>query len=138
MTKIERITRNIEKNKELMSKLGKSEYYQVDAFIDDVKTYIKAIKDSRMFCVIDSVSSSGMSRIIHFHSWEKCFYRNYWGLFTALGYSEVKRSNGFRIGGCGMDMIFHTNYTNMHNFQRLGFISKKQCETLAQMTPSVF
>ena len=138
MKKIERIKKRIEENKELMTKLNSIAYFDIDTFIEHSQIYIKAIKDKRMFCVIDSVSSSGMSRNIHFHSWEKCYYRNYWSLFKTLGFTEIKNSGAFRISGCGMDMIFHTNYTNMHNFQKMGFISKGECETLAQLTPQVF
>jgi hypothetical protein len=138
MKKIERITKKIEANKELMKNIEAISFFSVEAFIEHAIDYIEAIKKRSMFCVIDSVSSSGMSRVIHFHSWSKCYYRNYWSLFKALGFSEISNSGAFRVYGCGMDMIFHTNYTNMHNFQRLGFISKKQCESLAQNTPQVF
>ena len=100
-------------------------------------SYIKAIKQRRMFCVIDSVSSSGMSRNIHFHSFEKKYFRQYWTLFKVLGYTETK-NNSFRIGGCGMDMIFYTNYNNIHTLYHLGFIDKKTCDSLSQMTPCTF
>ena len=43
----------------------------------------------------------------------------------------------FTIGGCGMDMIFHTNYTIIHRLYKLGFMTKKECEKLCQMTPSI-
>jgi hypothetical protein len=58
-------------------------------------------------------------------------------LFTILGFTK-SRSNDFyfSIGGCGMDMIFHTNYTIIHRLHRLGFINKKQCDFLAQQTPT--
>ena len=90
---------------------------------------------------IDSVSSSGMSRTIKFLSCEKSktnfYYRNYFGFFLALGYTPKNdRSNYFRISGCGMDMIFHTNYTIIHRLTRLGFLTKKECSILAQKTPS--
>ena len=53
-----------------------------------------------------------------------------------LGFSPAnKNSNYFRIYGCGMDMIFHTNYTIIHKLARLGFLNKKECESLAQNTP---
>lgn len=137
MKKIEKIAINIAKDKELTKRINSQNYYEVSMFISDVQTYIKAIKQRRMFCIIDSVSSSGMSRNIHFHSFEKKYYRQYWTLFKVLGYTETK-NNSFRISGCGMDMIFHTNYSNIHTFYRLGFIDKKTCERLAQMTPCTF
>ena len=138
MKKRERITKKIEANKELMKRINELSYFEVDTFIDHVQEYIHAIKKRSMFCVIDSVSSSGMSRNIHFHSWTSNYYRNYYSLFVVLGFTKVNNSNAFRISGCGMDMIFHTNYTNMHNFKSMGFISDKQCESLCQMTPQVF
>ena len=64
-------------------------------------------------------------------------YLNFYQFFTQLGFAKVKNSNTFRISGCGMDMIFHTNYTIMHQLCRYGFITKKECENLAQKTPQV-
>ena len=130
-----------EANKELQKNLKKLNYYNTDRFIEDCKTYIKAIKERRMVCVIKSVSNSGMTRVIKFSSPQKSndgkfYYRNYNCLFIALGYSEAKNTDGFKINGCGMDMIFHTNYTIIHRLHRLGFISQKQCNSLAQITPN--
>lgn len=103
--------------------------------------YIKAIKEGRMCCVIHKVSSSGMSRNISFHECDgkrgKYHYYNFNLFFLLMGYTQVRNEFSFRIGGCGMDMIFHTNYTIIHRLYRLGFITKKQCEELAQMTPTV-
>ena len=64
------------------------------------------------------------------------FY-NFYQFFDSLGYTKIKDSDYFRIGGCGMDMIFHTNYTIMHDLRRLGFINKEECDTLAQATPHI-
>ena len=136
------IKKSIENDKSLMKKLNSMQYYNIDSFISDAKSYIKAIKQGRMINSIDSVSASGMSRTIKFLSCEKSknsefYYRNYFQFFKSLGYSlKNNNSNYFRIHGCGMDMIFHTNYTNIHVLQRLGFLSKKECSVLAQKTPS--
>ena len=122
--------------------IDKQKYYSREQFVDDVKCYIKAIKDGRMINVIHSVSSSGMSRVISFHSCEKNkntnshYYRQYVSLFRALGYAKGNNDYNFRISGCGMDMIFHTNYSNIHVFKRLGFLNDAECSKLAQMTPS--
>ena len=137
------LTANIEANKEILKGISKLNYYTVENFISDAKDYIKAISEYRMLCVIEKVSSSGMSRNIKFHSCEKTsrenkfYYRQYRCLFVALGYTAVKDADSFRIGGCGMDMIFHTNYTIIHRLHRLEFITKEQCERLAQQTPVV-
>lgn len=132
---------NIESSKEIQSKMKGLKYYENANFLSDAKQYVKAIKNGSMFCVIQSVSNSGMSRVINFYSSAKSkdgrfYYRNYNCFFIALGYTETKE--GFRISGCGMDMIFHTNYSIIHSLFRLGIINKKQCSQLAQNTPNKF
>lgn len=142
MKKLEKIKLNINSDKEIDKRLKGEIYYSQDRFICDAERYIKAIKEGRMICSIEKVSASGMSRTIKFLSCEKgsrnYIYLNYFAFFQTLGFSPAsKRSHYFRIHGCGMDMIFHTNYTIIHKLQRLGFIDKKRCESLAQMTPLV-
>ena len=139
------ILANIDSHSWLIGKaIDKQHYYSREQFIEDVKSYIKAIKQGRMINVIHSVSSSGMSRVISFHSCEKnsrsktFYHRQYVSLFRALGYSKGNDDYNFRISGFGMDMIFHTNYTNIHVFKKLGFLTDKECEKLCQMTPSTF
>ena len=110
-------------------------------FTEHCKRYIKAIKQGRMICAIDRVSASGMSRNIKFlecaKGKDRYHYLTFWELFCILGYTNVKNTDTFRIGGCGMDMIFHTNYSIIHQLKRLGFITDKTCEVLAQKTPNV-
>lgn len=104
---------------------------------------VKAIKEGRVVCSIGSVSSSGMSRTIKFVVCMKhkdsyrYSYRNFYAFFSALGYRKSNNRDYFRISGCGMDMIFHTNYTNIHYMRNLGIITQKQCNYLAQQTPTV-
>ena len=140
---------NVQANKEILKGISKLKYYTVENFISDAKDYIKAISEYRMLCVIEKVSSSGMSRNIKFHSCEQSgkdktatesrsfYYRQYRCLFMALGYTEVKNSDSFRIGGCGMDMVFHTNYSIIHRLHRLELLDKSECDKLAQKTPTV-
>ncbi len=141
MKKVEKIAINIANNKELTKRIEGNKYYSVDQFISDANTYIRATKEGRMMCSIHSVSGSGMSRSLSFHSFEpgkgRGYYRQYWSLFKALGYSEIKGNNAFRINGSGMDMVFHTNYSNMRRFFNLGFIDKATCDKLAQSTPTI-
>jgi hypothetical protein len=110
-------------------------------FIDHALRYIKAIKEARMICSIGSVSKSGMSRTIKFLEMSKGenrhFLYNFYQFFDSLGYTKIKDSDYFRVGGCGMDMIFYTNYQIMHDLRRLGFINKEECDTLAQATPHI-
>ena len=119
-----------------------SEYYSVEQFIADCKRYIKAIKEGRVIVNIVSVSQSGMSRKMKFlechknPTTNKYQYLNFYGLFQCLGYSFGDRDN-FQVNGCGMDMVFNTNYSNIHDFYRLGIITKKTCDSLCQDTPTV-
>ena len=139
MLKVERITKRIEQDKELFKNINKQSYYTIESFIKDAKTYIKAVKEGRILYTVKRVSSSGMSRLSNVTSCErgdknyykKYYYRNYNQMFLALGYS-VNKEGIIRVHGCGMDMLFATNYNLINAFHRLGFISKKQCETLRQ------
>ena len=122
----------------------KLKYYSYEQFEKDAVKYIEAIQEGRMLCIIHSVAKSGMSRVMSFHSCEQSEYnpyfynyRQYNCLFIALGHTESKCRNGFRIGGCGMDMNFATNYNIIHNLHRLGFITREVCNVLAQKTPTV-
>ena len=127
--------------KEIEKAINAQRYYSVEDFEKDCLAYINAIESGRMLCSIHSVAKSGMSRVLSFHSCEasqgtdKFYYRQYRSLFCALGYREA--GEGFRISGCGMDMIFHTNYTIIHRLCRLGFITEKECEKLCQQTPTI-
>jgi hypothetical protein len=144
MTKKERIIKNIMADKDVMKQINQNTYYTTEQFHADCVRYIKAIKEGRVICSIKSVSSSGMSRTIKFmecgyNKFQKIHgYYNFYALFRTLGFTQARNSRDyFSIGGCGMDMIFHTNYTIIHKLHRLGFIDKKQCSSLAQDTPTV-
>lgn len=97
--KTQKIETAILKEKELAKGIEKVSYYDIENFINDANCYLKAIKENRMFCCIVSVSNSGMSRNMKFLSCEKgangFFYRNYFGLFNALGYREAKNKDAF-------------------------------------------
>jgi hypothetical protein len=128
---------------EILKNISKKlNFYSEEAFISDATAYISAIKENRMINVIGSVSASGMSRTLKFTSCEKNettnqhYQRNYFSLFRALGFTPVKRSDYFRVSGCGMDMIFATHYDIIHQLKRIGLISDEECEKLCQRTPS--
>lgn len=141
MKKIERITKNIESNKELMKGLRKIDL-TIERFISDAQTYLKAVKERRISYTVDTVSRSGMSRTIIITSCEKSiyngkrsfFYRQYNAMLEVMGY-RVKRGyrDAIRVGGCGMNMLFATNYNIVWTLHRLGFINRKQCDVLAQV-----
>lgn len=134
----------INENKQLIKSINGISYYSVDQFEKDAARYISAISENRMFCRIHSVAKSGMSRTLSFHEFNtfqqpeggnKGQISNFYAFFEALGYKFKSGSNGFTVSGCGMDMIFHTNYTIIHKLHDLGFINKPTCEVLAQRTP---
>ena len=141
MKKVERITKNIENNKELLKGLKKVDM-PIERFIDDAQTYLRAVKERRISYTVDTVSKSGMSRTLLITSCERWrwdgkiryYYRQYNTMLQALGYS-VKRGyrDSIKVSGCGMNMLFATNYNIVWSLHRLGFISRKQCNVLCQM-----
>ena len=109
---------------------------------NNAERYIKAVKEGRMINSIGSVSASGMSRTMKFvevtraKRGERSNVLDFYTLFDFLGHTKINNSDYFRINGCGMDMVFNTNYNNIHALHHYGFINKKDCEKLAQQTPT--
>ena len=143
MTKQERIMKRIEEDKELMKKIDSMQFYSVEAFYDDAKRWIKGIKENAIVCIHKHTSNSGMSRRFKYimvqkgKGYEGVRYHatQFYSFHKALGY-RVNDNSETTIGGCGMDMNFHLNYTIIHILYNLGFLSKKECEWLAQQTPT--
>ena len=130
------------KKEELLKNILGLKYYDLEQFEKDVNSYVAAIRQRRMLCRIHSVSASGMSRIISFHSCEvnkegDGWYRQYYCLFIALGFKPVKDEQYFRVNGCGMDMVFYTNYQIIHTLGSLGYLEQSEVENLAQITPVI-
>lgn len=125
----------------LQKSIAKMQYYSEELFLNDAKAYIEAIKNGSMLCIIHSVAKSGMSRTLKFHSYanngDRYNYRQYINLFEALGYKEKGNTGAFTVNGCGMDMVFHTNYSIIHDLKNCGIITDTECRTLAQQTPVV-
>jgi hypothetical protein len=143
MKRIDCIKQAIKADEQLVKAIDKVRFYDVDMFISDADEYINAIRHKGMICIIHSVSASGMTRNISFHSVSKYqsdyHFRQYYALFLSLGYTLSSKSrNSFKIYGCGMDMIFDTNYSIIRNLHALGFISDSDCNVLCQMTPITF
>lgn len=109
---------------------------------ENIRRYLLAIREGRMLNSIGSVSATGMSRTLKFvevtraKRGERANVLNFYSLFEFFGYQKVKDSDYFRVHGCGMDMVFNTNYNNIHQIYRWGFITRKECDALAQMTPT--
>ena len=124
-------------SKEMIKNISKNEYYSQEDFIKDCKCYIKALKSGRLQYTVTNVSKSGMSRDIFIQSYEgtmtKGHFRTYFGMLKVFGYKEAsKYSSDIRVGGCGMNMLFATNYNICHDLKRIGLITKKECELLCQ------
>ena len=139
----EDILNNVNSNKEIQKNLKKLDSFNSEDFIRNAERYIKACKENRIFCVIHSVSKSGMSRKLSFY--ESIFskegkggFLNFTALFIALGYSDRNRDGKFTVNGCGMDMVFHTNYSIIHSLYSLGMMTNEECEILVQNTPTKF
>ena len=129
--------KQIKLSQEVINNLKKENYYTEEAFINDAKTYIKAVKSCRIHYSVTQVSASGMSRNISIMSYEgsmsKGYYRNCFAMLRVMGYrSADKYSHDIKVSGCGMNMLFATNYNIIHSFYRMGFINKTTCDTLAQ------
>jgi len=71
-----------------------------------------ALLKGRFYCGVDSVSKSGMSRKIRL----AYIYRNKLRRITDPYILNLAGCNkDGRISGCGMDMLFHAQYTLFHN-----------------------
>jgi hypothetical protein len=95
----------------------------------EVNEFCQALKSGAMFCVIHSVSKSGMSRSLAFYSPVtnkdgSIYYRNWHSLMLSLGYKRHRSNDGFVIGGCGMDMVFNTIYCIIGNLDNMGMVDK--------------
>lgn len=141
--KEQKILLALQSDKSFQKSLNKVNYYSTESFVNDAARYLKAIKERRVINSIGSVSSSGMSRTIKFlapeynKSRKEFQYLNFYCFFKCLGFTPARgRDDYFSIGGCGMDMIFHTNYTIIHKLYHFGFINKEECDKLAQMPPT--
>jgi hypothetical protein len=125
---------------EVLKAIEANEYYSDEQFLSDANQWIKAIEQGRVICSVVSVSKSGMSRKLKFLSFEpnknseRGYYRQYNTMLKTLGYKL--KDYCITVKGCGMDMIFHTNYIIIHDFKRMGIITDEQCKTLCQMTPT--
>ena len=128
---------NIILSKEIEKRLSKEEYYTKDMLLDDIQTYIEALKEGRLQYLVMNVSSSGMNRNILVQSCEQnktnnnFYFRQYSRMFEMLGY-KLNKDYNIKVSGCGMNMLFATNYNLIHTFKNMNIISDLECEILAQ------
>ena len=137
------ILNNVNSNKELQRNFKKLHSFDSEDFIRNAERYIKACQENRIFCIIHSVSRSGMSRKLSFY--ESTFneegrggFLNFTALFLALGYSDKNKDGKFTINGCGMDIVFDTNYSIIRSLFKLGMLTNEEWEILSQNTPAKF
>lgn len=78
----------------------------VESNLKELKAVRKALLNGRYYTGVESVSSSGMSRVI------KIGYidNNQLHFVTDDIYSLAGCDKNHRISGCGMDMLFHAQY----------------------------
>ena len=77
----------------------------------DLKRLLKSCKNNKVIATVKHVSKSGMSRIISFSIQDKktgFLYSLNYSFSKILGYTLT--NDGLRVGGCGMNMIFHCLY----------------------------
>lgn len=104
--------RNIEKIKGL--KTGYGHEYALELFPSIQKAVGR--KGGKIYCSVEGVSRSGMSRTIKVYVMHKgqlvCLNNTaFWQV-----YGDSRNSNGeVRITGCGMDMLFEATY-RLYNF----------------------
>ena len=128
---------NITLTKEIEKRLSKEEYYTKEMLLNDIQDYIKALKEGRLQYLVMNVSSNGMNRNILIQSCEQSktnnsfYFRQYSRMFEMLGY-KLNKDYYIRVSGCGMNMLFATNYNLIHTFKSMNIISESEAEILAQ------
>lgn len=137
----------INADKNITKLLKKEKYATAEALAERILDYVNATREGRVICCIHSVSRSGMSRTLSFYEMAKIdkpmtdgrsyLLLNFWQLFRLLGYTPSRSSGGFAISGCGMDMVFATNYNIIHRIHLLGGCTEAECKDLAQRKPPV-
>lgn len=85
--------------------------------LNQLKKVMLKCKDKKCFVIVKSVSSSGMSRVIHFVAITKNgdIYNLDGMIHNITGDNFDRNYNGLRVYGCGMDMIFNTLY-NLNSY----------------------
>lgn len=123
--------------KDIEKKLSKEEYYSKEMLLNDIQDYIKALKEGRLQYLVRNVSQSGMSRTILIQSCEQSktnnsfYFRQYSRMFEMLNYKLDKDYN-IRVSGCGMNMLFATNYYLIQMFKSMNIITDAEAKILAQ------
>ena len=101
--------------KQAVRELFKNSYYDEEQAFKLAEQVRKAVseKNGRIYCNVDHVSKSGMSRHISVCIGIKndIINLNYTPFAKVFGdRSRVEKSGGVYISGCGMDMLFEATY----------------------------
>lgn len=109
-----------------MKKNKVEEYLQSEEGKMNAERFLKAVREHRLLCTVKRVSSSGMSRIIGVYEIQNDengrpnILQFNWFL-GQMGWTYSNKDNAIRVGGCGMDMIYHVLYSTVNNLRYYGF-----------------
>ena len=122
--------------KTVIKRIEANKYYSEESFVKDCKTYIKAVQAGRALFRVTHVSTSGMSRNISITSFEgkmsKGYFRQYASMLEVMGFNLTNRFE-VKVSGCGMDMVWNTNYNIVNMIKSYGIITKKTSAIVSQM-----
>jgi len=93
---------------------GDNEYYQFERFKSDVKDFLKDIKNYKVICSM-TVSRSGMTRHFNFDSYN---------MLLNICYNQKNNWGNVRVGGCGMDMLWHLLFSTCEKVETRGKLDK--------------
>ena len=78
--------------------------------IESLRKFLE--RDERIYTVLRHRAASGMTRFIDlYYIKNNVPYRITWQAARALGWTYDVKREALRVGGCGMDIGFHTVYT---------------------------
>lgn len=93
----------------------------------NAERFLKAVREHRLLCTVKRVSSSGMSRVISFNEvvWNEDRKRMQLMQFNwflgQMGWTYSEKDWAIRVGGCGMDMVYHVLYSTVSTLRYYGF-----------------
>lgn len=103
-----------------------AKYLQSENGKRNAERFLKAVREHRILCNVKRVSSSGMSRVIGVYEIQndengRPHILQFNWFLGQMGWTYSDKDNAIRVGGCGMDMIFHLLYTTVENLRYYGF-----------------
>ena len=109
-----------------MKKDKVAEFLQSEAGKMNAERFLKAVREHRILCNIKRVSRSGMSRVIGVYEIQNDengrpnILQFNWFL-GQMGWTYSDKDHAIRVGGCGMDMIFHLLSSSVEKLRDYGF-----------------